>query len=177
MPLIFQYGSNCLERRLNGAERLNGDAIDDGRAQTADECEIAFEVWNRQNGCAAADLLGTKNSGHYAWGVLYRTTDGGLERLRQIEGQKYEEKTIGIRSLAEEIKEAKTFIVKTGDRQQGLWTSATYVGYIVKGLRDHQVPEEYIQRVIDVAIRTNGRAQDQNSAKTQLPSLESLRAP
>jgi hypothetical protein len=67
--------------------------------------------------------------------------------------------------------------VKTGDRQQGLWTSAIYVRYIVKGLRDHQVPEEYIQRVIDAAIRTNERAQDQNSAKTQLPRLESLRAP
>ena len=117
------------------------------------------------------------NSGQHAWGVLYRTTDGGLERLRQIEGPRYEEKTIGIRNLAGDIKEAKTFLVKTGDRQQGLWTSAAYVGYIVKGLRDHQVPEEYTQHVIDVAIRTNEKALDQNSSRTQLRHLELLRAP
>jgi gamma-glutamylcyclotransferase (GGCT)/AIG2-like uncharacterized protein YtfP len=177
MPLVFQYGSNCLEERLNSPERLGGGARYDGRAQTIGEYEIAFGVWSRGNGCAAADLQTVERKEQHAWGVLYQMTDERLERLRQIEGRRYEEKPIAVRTSAGEIREAKTFLVRPTERQQRLWTSGTYVGCIVKGLREHQVPEEYVQQVIDVAIRTNKSATDQNSAKVQLPALEALRTP
>jgi hypothetical protein len=176
MPLIFQYGSNCSEERLNSRERLNGGARYDGRAQTVDHYEIAFDVWSRGNGCAAADLRAVEGREQRAWGVLYQVTDEGFGRLRQVEGPRYEEKSIRIRNSLGEIKDAKTFLVRAGEREEGLWTSANYVGYIVNGLRNHQVPEEYIQHVIDIAIRTNDNARDQNSAKTQLRSLQALRA-
>jgi hypothetical protein len=174
MPLIFQYGSNCLEERLNSPERLNGGARYDGRAQTVDQYEIAFDVWSRGNGCAAADLRAVETREQRAWGVLYQVTDEGLGRLG--EGPRYEEKSIRVRNSLGEITDAKTFLVRASERQQGLWTSAKYVGYIVNGLRNHQVPEEYVQYVIDIAMRTNDDARDQNSAKTQLRSPEALRA-
>jgi AIG2-like family len=148
MPLVFQYGSNCLEARLNSPERLDGGAHYDCRAQTVGEYEIAFDVSSRGNGCAAADLHAAEKRGLPAWGILYQMTDERLKRLRQIEGPKYEEKSVGIRTLAGEIKDAKTFLVKADHRQASLWTSGDYIGYIVKGLREHQVPEEYVQRVI-----------------------------
>lgn len=34
MALLFQYGSNCLDSQINGAERLRGDARFIGIAET-----------------------------------------------------------------------------------------------------------------------------------------------
>jgi hypothetical protein len=65
---------------------------------------------------------------------------------------------IRIRDNAGAEVEATTFTVKPDARRQGLWTSAVYVGHIVCGLRAHDVPEEYVQRVIDIATETNQRA-------------------
>jgi hypothetical protein len=175
MHLIFQYGSNCLTARLNARGRLDGLAADKGSAQTVDEYEIAFDVWSCGNECAAADLIRVPGSGHRARGVLYETSDEGLHRLRVIEGPRYEESGIRVRNLRGESKEALTFLVKPRDRQPGLWTSAKYVTSIVKGLRDHKVPEEYTQHVLDVAIRTNEKAENREAAKAQLTSLERLR--
>ncbi len=61
-----------------------------------------------------------------------------------------------------------TFLVETDDRREGLWTSAEYVGYIVNGLRAHDVPEEYVQHVIEVAIETNQRADPSEAEQIRL---------
>ena len=94
----------------------------------------------------------------HAWGVLYETTEAGLARLSAIEGKLYEEKTIHICDNAGAEVEAITFTVKPDAKRQGLWTSADYVRHIVCGLRAHDVPEEYVQRVIDIATETNQHA-------------------
>jgi hypothetical protein len=54
--------------------------------------------------------------------------------------------------------EATTFLVKATERESGLWTSIDYLRHIVRGLRDHKIPEDYIARVIEIAIETNRRA-------------------
>ena len=81
MPLIFQYGSNCDEHRLNDSNRLGGDAKDLGRGQTIGQYELAFDVWSDGNGCAASDLVRRKSRN--AWGVLYKVSDEGYERLKR----------------------------------------------------------------------------------------------
>src|SRR5678815_4809964 len=164
MALIFQYGSNCNAARLNAPERLGGAALDRGLAQTVEEYDIAFNVWSNKNACAASSLVPAGDAGRYAWGVLYDipsdrlrgTRTDGLRSLEQIEGPRYEEKTIRVRNSENEEIGAITFVVRTADR--GLWTSAQYVGHIVNGLRGHNAPEGYVQHVIDVAIETNRRA-------------------
>lgn len=181
MPLVFQYGSNCDPARLNAPERLAGDAVDLGRAETVDEFEVVFGVWSQTNGCAASDLVRVPNVGRRAWGVLYeipvdlirgRRTDG-RKTLAQIEGSRYEERSIRVRNAAGEEVEATTFLVKSAERRPGLWTSFDYVGHIVSGLRAHEVSEEYVLRVIDIAIRTNNHAiQD---ATEQIRLLKTLR--
>jgi hypothetical protein len=177
MPHIFQYGSNCSAKRLNRPDRLDGAAVVAGCAQTVDEYEIAFDVWSGVNQCAAADLIRAAGSGRRAWGVLYQTTDAGLARLREVEGPAYEEKAVCVRNLAGEIKEATTFLVKSGKRRRGLWTSAKYVSYIVAGLREHKAPEEYTQHVLDVAIRTNEVAEDQPAGRNVVQFIVELRTP
>lgn len=156
MRLIFQYGSNCMTARLNGPNRLNGDAEDLDRAQSTEDYDITFDVFSKTNGCAAADLIPLPN--RKVWGVLYRVSEKGFERLKAIEGPRYEPKPIRIRNRAGEELEATTFLVKPNERRTSLATSAAYVSWIIYGLRDHGVPEEYIAHVAEVAIETNQRA-------------------
>src|SRR5712692_11543821 len=138
MPFIFQYGSNTDANRFK--ERL-GDIEDRGRAQTIDEYDIAFDVWSQGNGCAASDLVSVPGTGFHAWGILYTVPNEQLERLRKIEGPRYEEKPIPVRSEAGQEIEVTTFFVRSRERRDGLWTSFDYVGHIVKGLRAHGVRE------------------------------------
>lgn len=184
MPLIFQYGSNCLTARLNGPQRLNGAAVVVGRAQTVDQYDIAFDVWSQSNGCAASNLVPAPGTNHHAWGVLYKIPEEriwtakarGQKTLEAIEGANYAGTTIRVRSETLGEVDAITFLVKKPN-PDGLWTSADYVGHIVHGLRSHSVPEDYIQRVIDAAIQTNTRANDQPSAQRELHLIERLRTP
>jgi len=156
MPLVFQYGSNCTAGRLNGPSRLNGGAKDLGRAKTVEDFDIAFDVVSNTNGCAASDLI--QSPGRKAWGVLYRLSKNNLERLREIEGLRYEEKPIQLIDEKRKKRKATTFVVREKDRREDLATSAAYVSWIVYGLRDHGVPEDWIAHVVDVAVETNQRA-------------------
>lgn len=181
MPLVFQYGSNCDAARLNAPERLAGDAHDARRAETIEEFEIAFDVWSQTNGCAASNLVLIPGSGRRAWGVLFeipssliwgRRTDG-RKTLAQIEGSRYEERLIRVRNADGKGVEVTTFLVKPYEQQSGLWTSFDYVQHIVNGLRTHEAPEEYVQRVIDIAIQTNTRATQ--TVAEQIRLIEGLR--
>lgn len=156
MPLVFQYGSNCTSARLNGPNRLKGRAKDLGRAQTVEEFDIAFDVVSKTNGCAASNLIQTP--GRKAWGVLYELSEDGLKNLREIEGPRYEEKPILIVDQEGKEHQASTFVVREKERRPDLATSAAYVSWIIYGLRDHGVPEDWIAHVIDVTIETNNRA-------------------
>jgi hypothetical protein len=181
MPLVFQYGSNCDEARLNAPKRLAGDAHDVRRAETIEEFEIAFDVWSQTNGCAASNLVRVPGSGRRAWGVLCeipadlirgRRTDD-RKTLTQIEGNRYEERPILVRNTDDEEVEVTTFLVKPNEQRFGLWTSFDYIQHIVNGLRAHEIPEEYVQRVIDIAIQTNNRAAQ--TATEHIRLIERLR--
>jgi len=181
MGLVFQYGSNCNEKRLNSPDRLNGAARRIGKAQTAKGFEIAFDVWSRSNDCAAADLVDSE--GQKAWGVLYEIPDeriggprrmNGLKTLAEIEGPRYELQHIDV-TIGGEVKSAVTFLVNRAFRSSQLTTSAKYVCHIIKGLRAFEVPEDYVQRVIDAAIANVESAA--RLAIAEKPALERLRNP
>ncbi len=158
MAKVFQYGSNCDEERLNSSDRLGGVACLLGKAQTEDNHEIAFDVWSHTNNCAAADLIRRGNT--QAWGVLYEIPDefidgpcrqDGRRTLEEIEGKKYKKHHINVTAEGQ-THSAVTFLVKKSERVSGKPTASAYVNHIVKGLRGNCVPEEYIDRVIEVAL-------------------------
>lgn len=153
MPIVFQYGSNCDEARLNGASRLNGGAKDLGRARTMGSYEIAFNKWSEGNKCAAADLISRRRAGH-AWGVLYEVSLANLERLATIEGPSYRPKRISVRDVRGSRLVVTTFVVRPERRESKLATSAEYVGHIAHGLTAHGVPKAYIRRVVAIANRS-----------------------
>jgi len=150
--------------RLNGPNRLNGHAEDLGHAKTVEDFDIAFDVYSQTNGCAASDLI--RFPKRKAWGVLYEipedfihgTPADGQKTLQQFEGPRYEEEPIRAIDKDGNEQEAVTFLVRDAERRPGIATSAAYVSWIIYGLREHAVPEDYIAHVIEVAIETNQRA-------------------
>lgn len=166
MPFVFQFGSNCTSGRINGPNRLNGSAKALGSAQTVEDFDIAFDVVSKTNGCAASDLI--QKPGRKAWGVLYEVSEDGLKRLKDIEGLRYEEKPIIVVDQQGKEHEARTFVVREEKRRQDLATSAAYVSWIIYGLRDHSVPEDWIAHVVDVAVETNERTGASAAEQTRI---------
>lgn len=183
MAKVFQYGSNCDRERLNSSSRLGGAACPLGKAQTVDNYEISFDVWSHTNNCAAAGLIRRGNTP--AWGALYEIPeefiDGprrqdGRRTLKEIEGVKYEQHRINV--IAEgQTHSAVTFLVRKSERVSGKPTASAYVSHIVKGLRENCVPEEYIDRVIEVALENLDSSERYVSAeRARIEELRKARA-
>lgn len=169
MTLVFQYGSNMSVARLNGDDRLAGDAKLSCVATTVEPFELVFSVWSRSNNCAAADLLPSR-AGRNIYGVLYDVPDFLLSRhtakekgrksLDAIEGEgaNYVRAMIDVVTNNGATVRAMTYVAK--NRQANLKTSAAYVNHILAGLNEHKMPEEYCQYVKSKIIENNGALRD-----------------
>ncbi|MCU0924841.1 MAG: gamma-glutamylcyclotransferase [Hydrogenophaga sp.] len=169
MALVFQYGSNMSVARLNGEDRLAGDAKVVCVAKTVERFEFIFSVWSTSNKCAAADLL-PSYAGRSVYGVLYEIPDFLLSRdtakergrksLDAIEG----EGTNYVRTMIDVVTNygatvpAMTYVVKI--RQTDLKTSAAYVSHILAGLRENNMPEEYCKYVRAKILESNAELID-----------------
>jgi gamma-glutamylcyclotransferase len=163
MTLIFQYGSNCSESEMNSESRLRGDAKFVDIAETIEDYELAFDVQSIGRGCAASDIV--RKTGSKVWGVLYEVPDYLIHRetakarkrksFDQIEGEgtNYKRETIQVRRQDGDMATALTYTVS--HPKLGLKTNIDYVGHIVRGLRDHKVPDEYIAKVKAIAVANN----------------------
>jgi len=163
MALIFQYGSNTHEARINCIDRLNGDAKYLYNAKTIGEYEIDFTVWSSTNNCAAADMV--RKKGSHVWGVVYCIPDylvrrnsakkRGRKSLDEIEGEgkNYRRTRIKVETESGEIISAITYIVKC--KRKGFKTSLEYARHIIKGLEEHHIPNEYIQKVKQKIVENN----------------------
>jgi gamma-glutamylcyclotransferase (GGCT)/AIG2-like uncharacterized protein YtfP len=161
--LVFQYGSNCSESELNGKDRLCGDAKFIDIAETVEEFELAFDVYSRIRRCAASDIV--RKPGGKVWGVLYEVPDSligrataetnGRNSLDAIEGEgnNYKRETINVRRPKGAFESALTYTVKRP--KPGLKTNIIYVRHIICGLREHQVPLQYIPKIKAIATANN----------------------
>ena len=164
MSLVFQYGSNASSKRLNVKDRLNGKARFEMIAYTEDNYELEFTIWSSKNDCAAAHIRRC-DSGRKIWGVLYkipwcrikRDASGLCRTLDSIEGEgvNYHRTTIALRDQnGRAIKrEVLTYFGKK--IKQRIKTNLEYPKYIITGLREHSVPEEYIEYVKTRVIENN----------------------
>lgn len=89
--------------------------------------------------------------------LIYRHTAKAQKRksFDQIEGEgtNYRRETIHVRRQNGDIVAALTYTVT--NPKPGLKTNIDYVGHIVRGLRDHKVPDEYIAKVKTIAAENN----------------------
>ena len=159
--LVFQYGSNCLESRLNAPDRLGGDAKCLGLAHTIEAFDFQF---NRKTKCghAAADIVSCSGKGRKIYGVLYKIPRhrvfrngkcDGLKTLDEIEGEGKAYKSIDIRiSHCNEEKLALTYVVI--ERESGIKTTCCYAKSIFDGLNNQGAPEEYL-KYLEEKIKSN----------------------
>lgn len=152
------------KERINAKDRLNDRARLVGIASTKDNYELEFTVWSENNNCAAANIR-LCDSGRKIWGVLYEIPWYLVKRDRaklcrtldniEGEGKNYLRKDICVKDQNGNIinKKVQTYLGK--GRKKGIRTSLVYVAYIIKGLRDHNIPNEYIEYVKMRAIENN----------------------
>ena len=161
MALVFQYGSNTSSSHFNSDNRLRGDAHSLGAVYTEEDFELDFTVSSVTNDCAAGDIVSGR--GRKIWGVLYeipdhlirRETSGERRSLDAIEGRKYERRTIAVRHRDGTLIEGEVITYVVRERESGIQTSSEYCGHIIEGLREHDVPEEYIEYVKTRMIANN----------------------
>lgn len=163
MALVFQYGSNCSEGQINAGSRLRGDARFAGIAETVEDFELAFDVYSTGRGCAASDIM--RKPGGKVWGVLYEVPDylidrksaGARERTSfdaiEGEGTNYKHETIEVRTPDGQVVQALTYTVIAPN--PSLKTNLAYVRHIIAGLRERDVPGDYIAKVKAIAAANN----------------------
>lgn len=155
MALVFQYGSNTLLSRINSERRLSGDAQLVGETKTVKSYDFVFDIWGKSNNCAAADII--SNGSKQIWGVIYkipnwlisRETSGDRKSLDAIEGESsnYSRVTIEV-ELIPGVEPDDRVITYVGKKQdQNIKTSFEYSSLIIRGLRSHEIPEEYINYI------------------------------
>jgi gamma-glutamylcyclotransferase (GGCT)/AIG2-like uncharacterized protein YtfP len=125
--------------------------------------EIAFDVFSHGRHCAAADIV--RKPGGKVWGVLYEIPEyligretaavAGRKSLDAIEGEgtNYERQEIDVRTPAGKIVTALTYTVR--NPRGGVKTDIDYVRYIVAGLRERGIPNDYVDKVKQIAITNN----------------------
>jgi gamma-glutamylcyclotransferase (GGCT)/AIG2-like uncharacterized protein YtfP len=163
VTFVFAYGSNTHEKRINSPDRLKGDARYLYNARTVDDYELDFTVWSKNNNCAAADIV--LKEGSNVWGVVYDVPSYlicrgsanrlGRKSLDEIEGEdkNYQRIRIKVETEAGKIIEAITYEVI--NKRKGLKTSREYAEHIIKGLEEHNIPWDYINKVKRKIIENN----------------------
>jgi len=163
MALVFQYGSNASSERLNSSCRLGGAACAVGLVFTEDRFDLAFTHYSRTNECGTADLV--PNGSRQIYGVLYeipenrlfRSRRNGARTLDEIEGEycDYRRTQVCVIDAAppHESRAAITYVVKAPSAS--VKTSAPWVSHIIKGLREHGAPDEYVDYVKKCATENN----------------------
>jgi gamma-glutamylcyclotransferase (GGCT)/AIG2-like uncharacterized protein YtfP len=159
--LVFQYGSNASERRLNADERMRGDARLVGAFQTVATYELGFTVWSNGNSCAAANIA--PGAGPRIWGAVYeipdylmsRDTAGKRRSMDAIEGNRYRRETIALLDPSGRLegKPVVTYVVK--EPVMGLKTSLDYAAHILYGLWSLGAPEDYVAYVTGRILANN----------------------
>jgi len=152
-----------LSERINSIERLRGDACPVGVVYTAEDYEIEFTVWSHRNQCATANIV--RGSGRKIWGILYqipdylikRETSGERKSLDAIVGecQNYRRTLIATRYPKEGPVEGDVITYLAKNRRSGIKTSLEYARHIFRGLREHNIPQDYIVYIKSQVVANN----------------------
>lgn len=183
MALIFQYGSNLDVSRINGVERLNGQAIPLGVGELGGY-QIVFNVWSKTNDCAVTNIQSVHHliSTEILYGVLFYVPDQLLPKLRSIEGcnsRTYREIAVKVnfRDSFGNINHvpALTYIgdevgLKNFEEATDKRISNEYALHILEGIQQFKMPGSYIHKVEEIIKEHNekyiqGESQETHSQK------------
>lgn len=137
----FAYGANMDAQGL--ARRVGRNVLEGKRA-----CLEGYRlVFNQRGGYASV----VPHPSDKVWGVLYRLTETELSRLDQYEGvpECYGRQKVWVTTENGERVRAYVYIGK--ENLENVWPKQTYLSELLRGARQHQLPQEYIQFLEGVA--------------------------
>ena len=138
--LYFAYGANMDTRRFR--RRCPGSVVL-GRALLRNY-RLAFTRYDSHEKGGVADIVA--EAGAQVWGALYDIDEACLRALDQYEGapQAYRRETVRVADDRGVEHQAVAYVAnKTGEFAPG----RTYLALIVRGARDHELPEEYVKSI------------------------------
>jgi gamma-glutamylcyclotransferase (GGCT)/AIG2-like uncharacterized protein YtfP len=160
MVIVWQYGSNMDEDRLNSGARLNGAARFIGLAIKSGY-RLAFTHVNKC-GVGTADVI-ESSSEDFVIGCLYDIPENMMHKLDEIEGVNSGSYNrlcdFDVVKLDENLKQtskkviAQTYVVVQKDKNPK--TDGDYANHILKGIREHRMGESYFNKVKQIILESN----------------------
>jgi gamma-glutamylcyclotransferase (GGCT)/AIG2-like uncharacterized protein YtfP len=149
--LYFAYGSNLDLRRFR--RRCPGATVV-GRAQLPDHA-LGFTRYSRVEKGGVADIV--PQLGATVWGALYEIDEACFRTLDEYEGapREYRRESVFVIDDAGHDREAIAYVAnKTGE----FAPSRAYLEQIVRGARDHALPDEYVEALESIRTPDGARA-------------------
>ena len=160
MVLVWQYGSNMNEERINSLNRLKGRAKFVGLA-VKKGYRLSFTHTNIK-GVGTADIL-EADPNDYVIGCLYEMAEDVLEEMDKVEGvnsgfyrrvemnvARYNEKQLADFS---DLVNATTYIVVNKEKKTK--TNVEYANHILLGIVTHKMGKPYFDKVKGIIVENN----------------------
>jgi gamma-glutamylcyclotransferase (GGCT)/AIG2-like uncharacterized protein YtfP len=160
MVVIWQYGSNMDENRLNSGDRLGGVAKFIGLAIKMGH-KLAFTHTNKC-GVGTADIAVSVPE-DFVIGCLYDIPDDKISKLDKIEGVNsgaYERQAITVIKVDENLKKTSEVIAQTYVVVKPK-TDGDYANHILKGIIQHRMGENYFNKVRETILENNPNIQSE----------------
>lgn len=147
----FAYGSNLATDQM--VNRTG--AIREGRRARLDGYRIAFNK-RGADGTGKANIVSDPTA--TVWGAVYRCSPRALKEMDRYEGVSgghYARKMVRVRVDSGDEMEAVTYIAGDAFIDDSLTPNPEYLETILRGAREHDLPDEYIRDVETLGSRGN----------------------
>jgi len=137
----FAYGSNLArDQKVN----RTGPVREERRARL-DGYRLAFNK-RGTDGTGKANIV--PDEGGTVWGVVYRCSPSALNDMdghEGVSGGHYVRKTVRVRADGGEELDAVTYVAGSAYIHDSLTPSSEYLKTILRGAREHDLPDEYVR--------------------------------
>jgi cation transport regulator ChaC len=150
-PWYFAYGSNLARDRM---EERTGRIREERRARL-DGYRIAFNKRDT-DGTGKANIIPDQTG--TVWGVVYRCSPQALadmDRHEGVSGGHYHRQQICVRVDSGDELEAVTYVAGKAFIDDSLTPSPEYLQIILRGAREHGLPDDYIAGLEALGNRSN----------------------
>jgi len=143
---VFTYGSNMCSGRLRdyGVHPLLA-----GEAAMLQGYCVVFNKLSKKDHSGKANLEISERE--CVWGVLYEIPGGDLKTLDQGEGKGYARCCLPVVTRGGRCLDAWVYLADAPDETGKLKPYTWYTRFIVEGAIEHQLPNDYVERLRSIA--------------------------
>jgi gamma-glutamylcyclotransferase len=141
--LVFAFGSNMSSERFRG---YGMQPVGPGRAALLTGYSLEFTKLSKDDSGKASVHPCSQD---HVWGVLYQIPDVDLCVLDRREGSGYRREALTV-SVDDSLVEAWVYVAKDPVRTGLLRPYSWYKQFLIFGAREHSLPSEYINRILEV---------------------------